>query len=660
MTKQVNVYPGKASTAVEHSDSSRGNLGLCFSGGGSRALTCAWGQLLGLDTLGLMEKPRYISSVSGGTWASCIYTFLPQNYSDQDLLGQYFKPADLSLKDAAGKLNLDKLGEKVYGNIPAGLDIYELLVTAGQFITENRGKNSQWLWADIIASKVLDHYDLRSKGEASWLSTRSFSLSQDYAQATFPQLNPSDQNFYYVRPKRPFIVMNNNIMQKVDDADRKISNIVQLPDQVTPVASGVRGETPDKAIVGGGLVESWGFASDVEQTDATQSPVSISLKQNYSLIDIASTSSAFFAQAIASFIQAHLKDEDSKKGLLKDIEARLSDEHKKGLLHEIGGDIKDIFDAIGAHLENYVLSSIGNVVPRYNYWPVTEDSKNEELLFTDGGTLENTGILGAIAQTDTGEAQQQSLHLLAFDNTSTPLTVNKGKVISAGQAAPLFGINFNEKTGVGQPFTAEQKDPTNSAFIATSLIQIFDNTPDNNGVTPFEQLVKGLYTSSAGVAADAEVTSNDSWQPQNPAYHQMSVTTVANALSGISAGRSIELFYVQNGRMMNWQDQLVDTELKDQILAGQGLQSDLRKTYDDITEAVELYFKARADLDKEIVEILKQPQKSFADFPYYNTFLKIGLLPKESNALSQMWAWAVCDEGSPMRADLEQFIAAAK
>ena len=64
----------------------RKNIAVCFSGGGSRALTCAWGQLLGLNTLKdesgkpLLDEVRYISSVSGGSWAAVLYTFRPESF----------------------------------------------------------------------------------------------------------------------------------------------------------------------------------------------------------------------------------------------------------------------------------------------------------------------------------------------------------------------------------------------------------------------------------------------------------------------------------------------------------------------------------------------------------------------------------------------------
>ena len=92
------VYPNNLENpTLKYSDNSKENIALCFSGGGSRALTCAWGQILGLSQENLIDKIRYISSVSGGTWASSIYSYLPSNISDNNLLGDYIKPEDLSI-----------------------------------------------------------------------------------------------------------------------------------------------------------------------------------------------------------------------------------------------------------------------------------------------------------------------------------------------------------------------------------------------------------------------------------------------------------------------------------------------------------------------------------------------------------------------------------
>ena len=94
----ANLYP-----AVTQSGATQPVLGICFSGGGSRALTCALGQLSALngmtmpDGQPILGPSQHISSVSGGTWASVLYTFLPQtinetSVSDADLLIQPVEP----------------------------------------------------------------------------------------------------------------------------------------------------------------------------------------------------------------------------------------------------------------------------------------------------------------------------------------------------------------------------------------------------------------------------------------------------------------------------------------------------------------------------------------------------------------------------------------
>jgi hypothetical protein len=66
-----------------------GNVGICLSGGGSRALTAGMGQLRGLKALGLLEKTRAISTVSGGSWVGVTFEYLSGGTSDDAYLNEY-------------------------------------------------------------------------------------------------------------------------------------------------------------------------------------------------------------------------------------------------------------------------------------------------------------------------------------------------------------------------------------------------------------------------------------------------------------------------------------------------------------------------------------------------------------------------------------------
>jgi len=623
MKNKANIYPtGGTNPTITHSDSSLNNVGVCFSGGGSRALTCAWGQLLGLKTVGLDSSTRYISSVSGGTWASSIYTYLSDTISDEALLGTYTVPADLSLSDGTDVFNINTLGQHSLGQAPLGMTLKALLGSIAFFSWWYREdkENYKWLWASIVANYILEPYGLRKRGRYPWSSKYSFSLSLEYANQSFPPQSPSTDDFFFVRSGRPFLIMNDNIMEKISGSGK----IVQLPNQATPISTGAQGQTPDGSIIGGGSVESYGYSSTLESNSASTSPVKVTIDQAYSLIDSVSTSSAFFAEALAQYFMTEATDSGKREAIASQARKHATAEHKEHLLSSLKEDVDDVEEFIEHSVKDFIEKEafeLSDFVPSYNYWPIGEASENAQTLYTDGGTLDNTGVIGMLAQTDTGEANQAPMWLVVFDNTSTPLEKKSDNIIAGAQAAPLFGMSFNTDNGTYQAFTSDEKDPANQAFVATSLITVFDNKADK-GQTPFDALVQGLYATNCGAARGT--TPDDATVNTAPAFHQMTLTTVGNTLANITAGRAVHVLYVQNAKMLNWQNGIGDSTLKTDIAAGQ--------------EASAGNF---AD---------------FKDFPNYSTIFKIGLLEKESNALSQMWAWALADDGSQLKPVLAAFM----
>lgn len=610
MSSQANIYANsEKNTTLEFSDASRENIAVCFSGGGSRSMTCTWGQLLGLEHLNLMSKVRYISSVSGGTWASSVYTYLPKDISDSDLLGSYVPPAKVALDSNFGHFDVSRLhGKYSMGQAPDSMNLIRLFVEITKFLVKNKGnlENLQWLWASLVAQHILEPFGLRKKGNKQWDSSMNFSLSLDYAKKNFPQSDLSLDEFFFVREGRPFLIMNNNILCDVE------KSLVQLPNQVTPVSGGVKGETPHGHIVGGGTAQSYALGSKLLSRTNTLADISIS--QKYSLIDIVSTSSAFFAQYLAQKAKEYYLSDEDCSGMLKEIEEDLSEDEKKILIESVGLEKNNLNDCIDSQLKDLfdLDEFIDDIVPKYNYWNVTDPQVQGVFQYTDGGTLENTGILGVLAQTQKEESPTEELKILSFINGSTPLQKKKGKIIAGGQTAAMFGLKYDFETGDSRLFTAEEKDPSNQAFDATSLIQIFSNEKNE-----FETLVQGLYDSNC----------NGSVENKRPAFCEMNLVTVENSLANIKAGRLVNVLFVQNAKMLDWQNAIQDEELCQEIEAGQ---DPMANTFQ--------YFK---------------------NFPYFSTGTKVHLYPRESNCLSQMWAWAVCDEKSPLKQAIETFMGKA-
>src|SRR5262245_43778507 len=51
------------------------DLGIAFSGGGTRSASATVGQLRGLEQNGWLARVRYMTAVSGGSWAAVPYTY---------------------------------------------------------------------------------------------------------------------------------------------------------------------------------------------------------------------------------------------------------------------------------------------------------------------------------------------------------------------------------------------------------------------------------------------------------------------------------------------------------------------------------------------------------------------------------------------------------
>jgi hypothetical protein len=76
--------------------SSKPNTAIAFTGGGSRAYLAAMGYLAGLHKLDLLKNVRYIGGISGGAWATTVFSYV-QNVPDDDvLLGPIVMPEDLT------------------------------------------------------------------------------------------------------------------------------------------------------------------------------------------------------------------------------------------------------------------------------------------------------------------------------------------------------------------------------------------------------------------------------------------------------------------------------------------------------------------------------------------------------------------------------------
>jgi hypothetical protein len=229
----------------------RPSFGVAFSGGGTRSATATLGQLRALTDLGWLRQARYISSNSGGSWASVPYTYLPLAIDEKRFLGEYIAPEDLDEKT---------LRPSTIDPMAFGTAIHDA-GTIDEILEIGRGDEA---YSDIVASVFLEPFGLHDNEK--FFTFHGGALES--VLAGNPQLRADD--FQIVeRNDRPYLIVTGVMIgqQMSDDPEE------YFPIEMTPLYTGIRGrfefeKDGQTVAVGGGYVESFGYDTYEPQKDA--------------------------------------------------------------------------------------------------------------------------------------------------------------------------------------------------------------------------------------------------------------------------------------------------------------------------------------------------------------------------------------------------------
>ena len=578
---EANLYPANPPLAA-----TTPGTAICLSGGGSRALTCALGQLSALNSLpapnnsgeSLLSQFQYISSVSGGSWASVLYTFLPSNVTDADFLIAPTQPNALTAAAMA------TMGSQCLGLVPQQFNISAIADYLGVlwqwgFFDPLGPDLRNWFWIAGVGELILKPFGLYNAAYSSnapyLLPDRFFSLSAEYIAQHITSENSTltSSSFYTCRSNRPTLIVNTNLIEDYTHAESP-----QVPVQATAIATGVPGESPDKTIVGGGSVESFAFTSTLMGAGTKAQTAVVEVSRCYSLCDIAGCSSAFFAELLLHYINVALDDvvnEVARKFHLSDWAV--------GLLK--------------AALRLLIDSEAAEVLPLYNYWPVRQVSQpqNAPRGFSDGGSFDNSGILGLLAQTNANR-------IVAFVNSETPLGMSDGQVVVDTSLPLLFGSYYPD---AGGPYVSyDGMSPQHPL----SYVQVFSDANHE-----LDALCLGLYNASCGGA------NQDSNLGTFTAAFTQTLVTVENPVANIAAGRQVTVVWVYNNRVNNWQSQITDKSLQKDLTSGQ----------------------SNENSNGTLINNSGSGTGPLANFPNYYTVDQIYLPPEAVNMLAQLSAWNV-------------------
>ena len=574
-----------------------GNVGVCLSGGGSRACSAGMGQLRALKHLqangkSLLSQVKAISTVSGGSWLGVPFTFLPSSVSDDEYLNEYVSdPGDLVLSDGPSTaVTLDQLPA---GNIGHGIASRRFSVPAlavqAFLLWKTKDTPANMLWQTLMGMHLLAPFGLY-KGDDNGLPTSFFTVDSDSLEA-IRRDNSALRNVVghrvasgTDRTSRPYLICNTAMFVDVAGVHGEPALV---PVQATPYFTGVVSH-PENAtdtnlkLVGGGGVTSFAFNSELTGID--QEKVTVSQSRQWSITDIVGSSSAAFAGDLEEILQDPEKLLDH---LVEHFEQGINwimGHLGLSLPFDLSDDTPDMLKRgfLRTMLHNFELDA-GGIIPAYDYWPVRDASPQSDLnptRFADGGNLENTGICGLLSYTDIDS-------VIAFVNSSVPMVAaNRGVMDSDGneipdtkikvdnQIPPLFGYQpYDDGSGY-------QLYPSDSDSFE-SRSQVFDSNL-------FPDLLQQLWKNSGNeIAAGSNAT---------PAICQQTLTTMQNDWFGIDAGRDLTVVWCYLNDVAEWRN---------------ALNSDVQK--------------AVSELD---------------DFPNYKTF-DTNLSETQINLLASLTAWSV-------------------
>lgn len=245
------------------------DVGIAFSGGGTRAAAAAIGQLRGLKKNGWLDRVRYMTAVSGGSWTAVPFTY--SRTAEEDLLGPYEEPSAMTiaaieadpksrlLKSVAdSKLSAAGFHESLQlvararadGRQVRGIDIAPLV---DRLFGQRFGRDQTF--ADMLGRLFIRPHVERSAQLYGWNGSSVLDivgLNRRFAPSDL-LTPPAD---------KPFLIVGGTLIYQ----HQAFAYPALLPVEYTPLYTGIRQQFGSR--LGGAYV--WPLAYDTESAEVTQ------------------------------------------------------------------------------------------------------------------------------------------------------------------------------------------------------------------------------------------------------------------------------------------------------------------------------------------------------------------------------------------------------
>lgn len=583
-----------------------GNVAVCLSGGGSRALTAGLGQLRALSYLqlngkSLLSQTKALSTVSGGSWVGVTFEYLAGPVTDSAFLNDYVADQSQLVPTRTGTAPTSEiLDELPNGNLGNSIntDLFSIpgIAIQAYLLYKFLKTPENFLWQAIIGLHILGPYNLANldiRDELQPTSLFSWDRTSLADDVTGPNPSLAGETAHLIasaadstRTTRPFLLCNTSLFLNEPMSTVRFLAPVQCTPFFTGIVGAPVGTDANGRVTGGGGVTSFAFNSAPTAVDP---PVTVSQTRQWALADIVGASSAAYAETLQNQIAewrentpkftadlAHYADDalDFLGKHLPKIEMDVAREFVK-----LATDVAS--SSIVAELKSD-LANLQDLIPQYQYWPLVglqSWPNTQPTRFADGGSLENLGVVSMLSYADID-------NIISFCNSSTPLGKDSnGVIIVDGQVPPLFGYQpYDSKAGYVLYEGAH--DPSSPLF---GHSQVFPSDQ-------FQPLLDGLWAASGG----------DASPNANPATFQQTLEVLDNAWFGVhGGGRTVNVLWCYLNRVDTWYD----------LLAA------------------------------NVQQILGDPTDphSYNSFPHYST-ASTKLDPTEINLLANLTAWCVAGD----------------
>ena len=394
------------------------STGICFSGGGSRAMVLAMGQLRGIEQLGLMKNVKYISSVSGGSWASTAYAYRIQD-NTKSLIGEYVEPKDISIQSLEsgtpptmasvnttinfapffkqlkldGKVSFSSASPFTLNYINSLYQIYQ------EKIAKSQG------WQNAIANSFLHPFKLLDN-----FDTDHFTFN-DNTKNDFEKRNPFFKNqnnkVFTQNSNSPYLIVNGVITNIAGEKIKGEKNYIGL--EFTPLytdtgykANNFTVPFGDKSIqIGNGAIESLAFGGEANSHIKDDF---INTRQPFAPLGLGAITGVS-SNFLGGIISTELKALVSLIKMIKDIAVFCNVEVVINFLQDIVDYLIDKEEfpliKITKAFVNFIISlEVDELIlqnPETCYWSPnsTPDSTPKSATFelADGGCMDNYGIM---------------------------------------------------------------------------------------------------------------------------------------------------------------------------------------------------------------------------------------------------------------------------